>query len=364
MFDQLLEAAGADNNGSTNEDRTDYIIQMPSNALPLALWLDADRMGWLLPTMDQAKLDLQRDVVKNERRQGVDNVPYGRAFETIAAALYPPGHPYSWPVIGSMADLSAASLEDVKEFFRTYYVPNNATLAIAGDFDRDSVRQWVERNFGEIPRGPVMPPRPTPAPVSLPRDTFLVLEDRVQLPRVYWTWPSAALFQPDDASLDILAYVLAGDKNSRLYKRLVYDMQVAQDVSAFQASNRLSSQFYVVATPKPGQTPQAIAALVQEELTRLMREGVTARELERAKNTFRARRIDQLSSVQGKAALLNFYNYFAGTPDYAQEDGARYDRITREDVHRVAHTYLEKPKVVLTVVPTGQTALKVTGGSK
>jgi zinc protease len=321
-------------------------------------------MGWLLPTMDQAKLDVQRDVVKNERRQGVDNVPYGRAFETIAVALYPPGHPYSWPVIGSMADLGAASLEDVKQFFRTYYVPNNATLAIAGDFNRDSVRVWVDRYFGPIPRGPAMPARPTPATIILSRDTFLVLEDRVQLPRVYWAWPSAALFQPDDAVLDVVAYVLAGDKNSRLYKRLVYDMQVAQDVSAFQASNRLSSQFYVVATPKPGQTPTRIAALVQEEIDRLMRDGVTTRELERAKNTFRARKIDQLSSVQGKASLLNYYNYFAGTPDYAQQDAERYERVTREDVHRVSHAYLEQPKVVLTVVPQGQTALKVTGGSR
>lgn len=364
MFDQLLEAAGADNNGSTNEDRTDYNIQMPSNALPLALWLDADRLGWLLPTMDQAKLDLQRDVVKNERRQGVDNVPYGRAFETIAQALYPSGHPYSWPVIGSMADLSAASLDDVKQFFRTYYVPNNATLAIAGDFHRDSVRRWVERNFSQIPRGPEMPARPTPAPVIIARDTFLVLEDRVQLPRVYWTWPSAPLFQADDAALDVLAYVLAGDKNSRLYKRLVYDMQLAQDVSAFQASSRLTSQFFIIATPKPGQSPTTIAGLVQEELSRLMQDGVMPRELERARNTFRARKIDQLSSVQGKASLLNYYNYFAGTPDYARQDAERYDRVTQADVHRVAHTYLEKPKVVLTIVPAGQTALKVIRGSR
>ncbi|MGI9077652.1 MAG: M16 family metallopeptidase [Gemmatimonadaceae bacterium] len=364
QFDQLLEAAGAANNGSTNEDRTDYNIEMPSNALPLALWLDADRLGWLLPTMDQSKLDVQRDVVKNERRQGVDNVPYGRAFETIAAALYPREHPYSWPVIGSMADLSAASLEDVTQFFRNYYVPNNAALVVAGDFDRDSVRGWVERNFGDIPRGAELPTRPTPSPVILARDTFLVLEDRVQLPRVYWTWPSAALFQPDDASLDLLAYILAGDKNSRLYKRLVYDLQLAQDVSAFQASSRLSSQFYVIATPKPGQTPAAIGTLVQEELTKLMRDGITPRELERARNTFRARKIDQLSSVRGKASLLNYYNYFAGTPNYAREDAERYDRVTRDDIHRVAHAYLAKPKVVLTVVPAGQTSLKVTGGSR
>jgi zinc protease len=190
-FDQWLEAAGANNNGSTNEDRTNYYEWMPSNALPLALWLDADRMGHLLTTMDQSKLDLQRDVVKNERRQSYDNVPYGRADETIGAALFPAGHPYSWPTIGSMTDLSAASLDDVKNFFRTYYAPNNATLTIAGDFNRDSVRTLVAHLFGGIPRGPVIPPRPRITSVPVPRDTFLVLEDKMQLPRLDYAWRTA-----------------------------------------------------------------------------------------------------------------------------------------------------------------------------
>ncbi|HEU4563315.1 MAG TPA: pitrilysin family protein, partial [Gemmatimonadaceae bacterium] len=284
-FDQWLEAAGAQNNGSTTEDRTDYNIEMPSNALPLSLWLDADRMGWLLPTMDQQKLDLQRDVVKNERRQSVDNVPYGRAYETVLAALFPPSHPYSWPVIGSMADLSAASLEDVKSFFRTYYAPNNASLVIAGDFDADSAKAWVTRYFAAIPRGPQMPARPTVPPVALQRDTFLVLEDRVQLPRMFETWHSVKLFADDDAALDVLAYILAGDKNSRLYKRLVYEMQVAQEVSAFQNSGHLDGSFWIDVLPKPGQTPARMAALVQEELDRIVKGGVTARELTRAQNT-------------------------------------------------------------------------------
>ena len=359
MFDSWLEGAGANNNGSTTEDRTDYWIEMPSNALPLALWLDADRMGWLLPTMDQQKLDVQRDVVKNERRQRVDNVPYGRSFETIGFAMFPEGHPYHWPVIGSMADLSAATVDDVKEFFRTYYAPNNASLAISGDFNRDSVKTWVNRYFGPIPRGPQMPPRPTPAQITLPKDTFLVLEDRVQLPRIYWAWPSAPLFHQDDAVLDVIAYVLAADKNSRLYKRLVYDMQIAQDVAAFQSSAKLQSTFYVWATPKPGQSPAKIAGIVNEEIAKLLKEGITERELDRARNSFLAQKIDQLATVNGKAGLLNYYNYFAGKPDFAAEDAARYERMTREDVHRVAHAYLEKPKVVLTVVPQGQPQLKV-----
>ena len=358
-FDQWLEAAGANNNGSTSFDRTNYYEWMPSNALPLALWLEADRMGWLLPTMDSAKLDVQRDVVKNERRQSYDNVPYGRAFETLLAAVFPTGHPYSWPTIGSMTDLSAASLEDVTQFFRTYYAPNNATLSIAGDFQRDSVKAWVQRYFGEIPRGPAMPTRPAVAEVTIPKDTFLMLEDKVQIPRLYYAWPSAKAFHADDAALDLLAYVLASDKNSRLYKRLVYEMQVAQDVSAFQVSGRLDGLFGVTVTPKPGQTPARMAQLVNEEIRKLAAQGITERELARAQNTYRAQFLDRLASVNGKAEQLNFYDYFAGTPDYVRQDAARYDAVTAADVQRAARTYLEKPKVVLTVVPEGKVQLMV-----
>ena len=360
-FDQWLEAAGGNNNGSTNVDRTNYFESMPSNALPLALWLEADRMGFLLPTMTQAKLDVQRGVVQNERRQRIDNVPYGRAFETILAALYPPTHPYSWPTIGSMADLQAATLEDVNAFFRTYYAPNNATIAIAGDFETDSVKAWVQRYFADIPRGPALPPRPTPADVKVQRDTFLVLEDRVQLPRLYYNWSSDKAFGQDDAALQLLAYVLAGDKNSRLYKRLVYDMQIAQDVAAFQEWNKLAGSFHVIVTPKPGQTPSRMAGIVNEEIAKLIEGGITERELARAQNTTRAGLIDQLASVQNKADQLNFYNYFVGTPDYAQQDAARFDRVTTADVQRVARAYLAAPKVVLTVVPEGKKDMMATG---
>jgi zinc protease len=364
QFDKWLEAVGANNNGTTNNDRTNYYEVLPSNALPLALWLDADRMGRLLPVMDQAKLDLQRDVVKNERRERVDNVPYGRASETIAAALFPATHPYHWPVIGSMADLSAASLEDVKDFFRTYYAPNNATLVIAGDFNRDSALTWVRRYFAGIPRGPQMPARPVVAPFTMARDTFMVIEDKVTLPRLYETWHSVKLFHADDAALDVLADVLAGDKNSRLYKRLVFDMQVAQDVSAFQFSGKLDGYFRIVVTPKPGQTPTRMLALVTEEIGKIARDGVTPRELARSLNSRRASFLDNLASVLGKSEQLASYDYNAGTPDYVQQDLARYEKITAADVQRVAAAYLEKPKVVLTVVPEGRRQLMATGGGK
>ncbi len=360
-FDQWMEAAGGQNNGSTTQDRTNYYEWLPSNALPLALWLEADRLGYLLPTMDQPKVDLQRDVVKNERRQGVDNAPYGMARGMIYAALFPAGHPYSWDVIGSMDDLSAASLADVQQFFRTYYAPNNATIAIAGDFDPDSARAWVRRYFEAIPRGPQMPPRPVVPPVVVQRDTFLVLEDQVQLPRLYSTWHAVKAFAADEAPLDLLAYVLAGDKNSRLYKRLVYDMQVAQDVSAYNWGGKLDGMFQIVVTPKPDHSPAEMQRLVNEELERIQREGVTAREMERARNSFQARMLDQLASVIGKADQLNFYDYFAGTPDYARQDMARYEQATAADVQRVAKEYLGRPRVTLTVVPKGKRELMVTG---
>jgi len=360
MFDKELEAAGADNNGSTTEDRTNYYENLPSNALPLALWLDADRMGFLLPTMDKAKLDLQREVVKNERRQGVDNVPYGRADETILAALYPRGHPYSWPVIGSLADLDAASVEDVSQFFRTYYAPNNATLTVAGDFNPTEVKRLVQLYFGDIPRGPAIPPRPQVAPIVLPKDTFLVLEDRVQLPRAFYDWPTVRLFDKDDAALDVLASVLASGKNSRLYKRLVYDMQVAQNVFASQQSSKLAGRFEIDITPQPGQSLAAIDRVVKEELQKLMTAEITERELRRAQNSYRSGFLNRLASLLGKSETLNSYNYMAGTPDYVQQDAARYDQVTRADVLRVAKTYLGRPKVVLTVVPQGQKQMMLT----
>jgi len=353
-FDQLLEAAGANNNGSTSEDRTNYFEILPSNALALALWLDADRMGFLLPTMDLAKLNLQRDVVKNERRQGVDNQPYGRADETILAALYPKAHPYSWPVIGSMTDLSAASLDDVKNFFRTYYAPNNATLTISGDFDPGAVKKLVAQYFGPIPRGPEVKRRTTVPAVVIPRDTFLVLEDRVQLPRLYYTWHSVKGFSKDDAALGILAQIVANDKNSRLYKKLVYELQVAQDVSAFQDAGRLDGKFQIEVTPKPGQKAANIDRLVQAEIRGLIDRGIAARELQRAQNSIKANFLNRLASVFGKSETLNRYNYLVGNPDYVQQDAARYEGVTAADIQRVARTYLGRPKIVLTVVPEGK----------
>ncbi|WP_291159155.1 M16 family metallopeptidase [Gemmatimonas sp. UBA7669] len=360
-FDEWLEAAGASNNGSTNFDRTNYYETGPSNALPLMLWLDADRMGWLLPTMDQSKLDIQRDVVKNERRQSYDNAPYGRAFETILPVLYPADHPYSWPVIGSLADLSAAALDDVKDFFRTYYAPNNATITIAGDFDPDSAKAWVNKYFGHIPRGSTAITRPTTPPVRITRDTLMLMEDRVQLPRVYYTWPGVKTYSEDDAALDALADILANGKSSRLYRTLVYDKQIAQDVGMGNNSNKLDGMLMLTSTAKPGVHPRELDAEVAKAIAEIAERGVTERELTRVKNGMRASTLDRLASVLGKATQLSTYNYFTGNPDYMAQDLARYERLTVADVQRVARQYLvSRPKIVLTVVPEGKKDLALT----
>lgn len=363
-FDEWLEAAGASNNGSTNFDRTNYYETGPSNALPLMLWLDADRMGWLLPTMDQSKLDLQRDVVKNERRQGVDNAPYGKADETILPVLFPKGHPYSWDVIGSMDDLSAAALDDVKDFFRLYYAPDNATITIAGDFEPDSAKAWITKYFGRIPRSATPITRPTAPAITLTRDTVLVLEDRVQLPRVYYTWHGVKAFSADDAALDAVADIVAGGKSSRLYRTLVYEKQLAQDVRMSNRSQKLDGMIQLVVTAKPGVPPQELDAEITRTLTALIAEGPTERELTRIKNGMRASMLDGLSNVASKAFRLSYYNYFTGQPDFLAQDLARYDALTPAAVQRAARTHLAgTPRVVLTIVPEGKSALALTAAT-
>jgi len=358
-FDRLLEAAGADNNGSTTEDRTNYYEIGPSNALSLMLWLDSDRMGFLLPEISAEKVDLQRGVVQNERRQSYENRPYGLAEETILERLYPSDHPYHWPVIGSMADLSAATLEDVRGFFRTYYAPNNATLAIAGDITPRDARLLAERYFGDIARAPA-PTRTPPPPVTLAADVHAVLEDRVQVPRVYDTWHTMKAFAEGDAALDVLANVLAGGRSSRLYRRLVYELQIATDVVAFQDGGRIDGKFELWATARPGHDLTELQRVIEEELKRLAGQGPTAREVARAQNTFEAQFLSRMERVGGKADQLNFYNYFVGTPDYFQSDLDRYRTVSAADVQAAARRYLvDAHRVVLSVVPQGKPELGV-----
>ncbi len=351
-FDKLVEPFGMGANGSTTEDRTNYIQDGAANALETVMWLEADRMGWLLPTMDSAKVDAQRDIVKNERRQSYENQPYGKAADILPPALYPKGHPYSWPVIGSMADLSAASLDDVKEFFRQYYAPNNAAIVIAGDVKPDSVRRIVRQYFGNIPRGPSFT-RPTPAPFTV-RDTAIVAEDRVQLPRLYLAWHTVNNAHKDVAPLDILSYLLSGARNSRLTNTLVYQREIASSVSAFSDTKRLDGDYSITATARPGQGLDSLKAAIDRELVRLANEGPTARELEQAKNARESSFLNQLEFIDAKADQLNAYAYFNGTPDYFQKELDALRAVTADDIKRVITTYLQGPRVMLSIVPMGK----------
>ena len=359
-FDEWLEAAGGDNNGSTNEDRTNYYENVPSNAVELALFLDSDRMGHLVDAMSPEKVDAQRDVVKNERRQSYENRPYGMASIVLSENLYPATHPYHWPTIGSMADLSAASFEDVVEFFRLYYVPNNASLVIAGDIDPENVRVQVEKWFGAIPAGKRLPPIDPPTPF-LSEEKRLVIEDKVQLPRLTMAWLTPAIFTPGDAELDVLSSILTGGKNSRLYKKLVYELQIAQDVSATQSSGGLSSDFSITATARSGHTLTELETAIQQELHRIKLETPAARELQRAVNQYEASflsRLERVGGFGGKADLLNNYFLRTGNPDFFNEDLSRYRSLDPKDISTVAQTYLrDDARVILSVVPEGKTEL-------
>lgn len=351
-FDTLLESAGGNNNGSTSNDRTNYVIDVPANALELALYLEADRMGYLLDTMSPARVDGQRDVVKNERRQSYENRPYGRASIEIDTMLWPAAHPYSWPTIGYMEDLTAASHADVVEFFKTYYAPNNASLVIAGDIDVDRTRALVERWFGDIPRGADVPPIAPPAAL-LTGVTRKTLADKVALERVYLGWLTPRAHAPGDAALDVASSVLAGGKNSRLYKRLVYDAQVAQDVSAYQQSGALGSSFLIVATARKGRTADELRTLIDEELERLRRASPDGREVQRALNQIEAsfyRRMERVGGFGGKADQLNAYYFTGGSPDGFAEDLARYTALSPADVHAAITRWLPADRRVELVV--------------
>jgi len=356
QFDILLEGAGGDNNGSTSNDRTNYVIDVPSNALELALYLESDRMGYLLDTMTPQRVDGQRDVVKNERRQSYENRPYGMASIEIDKMLWPPTHPYSWPTIGYMEDLTAASHSDVVEFFKKYYAPNNASLVVAGDIDFDRTRALVEKWFGEIPRGAAVEPIAPPAAV-LTGVQKKTLTDKVTLPRLYLTWLTPRFYAPGDAALDVTSSVLAGGKNSRLYKRLVYDLQIAQDVSAFQQSGALGSQFQIVATARTGHTAAELQKVIDEELDRLRREGPQPREVQRAINQTEAsfyQRIERIGSFGGKADQLNAYTFAGGGPDYFAEDLARYTSLSPSDIQSAAVQWLPADRRVELVVEPGE----------
>ncbi len=358
-----LQQAGALLNGSTNTDRTNYWEVVPTSAVELAMWMESDRMGYLLPAVTSERFETQRDVVLNERRQNYDNRPYGTAIIALSAGLYPPDHPYHWVTIGAIDDLKAMQLGEVQEFFRTYYHPANASLSLAGDIDTARALDLADRYFGDLPPGPR--PGTVTATAALTREYRLLLEDRVELPRVYMAWHSPAMFADADAEMDLLADLLANGKTSRLYRTLVYERRIAVDVSAYQSSRELGSFFLVAATAAPGQSLSDIASAIDAELQMVIEGGPTSAEMERAAAQIEAHFLYRLQTVGGfggKSDQLNAYNVFCGDPGWFTQDLVRYRNATKETVRAAAERLLRfDARVELSVVPAGRQELALAG---
>lgn len=368
---RFLEKAGASSiNGTTNQDRTNYFETVPKNQLELALWLESDRMGFLLDHADEATFKSQREVVKNERRQNYENAPYGLALAATREELFPKDHPYHLLTIGTPEDLDAASLEDVRAFFRANYVPNNATLVLSGDIDEAKAMALVDKYFGPIPRGADIP-RKKAMPVARSAESRIELEAGVELPRVTLSWVTPAFFAPGDADLDLVAHVLTGGKSSRLYKRLVYDLQIAQNVSASQQSMELASAFEITATARPGHTTDELLKVLDEELVKLRDGGVKDDELGRAKTSILADTTFDVERSSSRANRLNTYAHYVGDPDWFAKDLARTKDATTASVSEAGRKWLVPQARVVTVVTpnpkapiAGRVVRVVKGGAK
>ncbi len=344
-----IDDMGGNVNGTTNEDRTYYYEVVPSNFLERTLYLEADRMGGLLDAMTQEKLDNQRDVVKNERRLRVDNQPYGTSSERIGEIVYPEGHPYHWSVIGSMADLSAASLDDVKGFFRQYYTPNNAVLVLSGDFEEKQAKSWIEKYFGPIVQGQAInrPNNPQPKLNGEVRKSF---EDSIPLPRLWITWEGVASYSPDEAALDMLASILSSGRGSRLQSNLLYGKELVQQIFAGDDTSEIGGTFEISALAKPDKTLDEIEKEINVEIERIKKEPPTTEEMMRALNVRESGFIYGLQSVLGKGSQMASYTGYLNKPDYFQADLDRYRKVTPADVQRVANQYLTANRLVTSYV--------------
>lgn len=327
-IDDLLESGGGSNNASTREDATNYYTIAPENMLETVLFIEADRLANLAHAMTPEKLNKQRDVVLNERKQSYENQPYGVAMLEMPSMMYPEGHPYAHSVIGSVEDIKAATVEDVVDFFNTYYVPANARMVIAGDFDSERVRSLVQKYFGPIPKRPE-PMHPAIAKVEKPRTARITLEDNVQLPRLMMLWHTPAFTKPGDADLDIFATILCKGRNSRLVNRLVYEKQLATNVSCGQMSSE-ASMFMIDAIPLPGVSLETIEAEILDELKSILDNGVKQQEFDKTKNGIVTAYVKQLQSIGSRADNFNNYYFYTGSTDFPRADLNRYDVATRE----------------------------------
>jgi predicted Zn-dependent peptidase len=355
-FDEWMESAGGTNNAWTSTDLTDYHEAGPSTLLPLFLWLEADRLAELGHEIDQPKLDLQRDVVRNERRQSIENRPYGKVELRMPELMYPTAHPYHHPVIGSHADLEAASVKDVRSFFEDHYVPGNASLVVAGDVRSLDVKDIAQRYFGFVPAAPAgaLSPPPKPPVPKLDKVVRETIEDKVEMTKIVMAFHSPAHFEPGDAELDLLAAILTSGKTSRLYKSLVYEKSLAQSVAAAQESSILSSMFTVEIMVRPGVSPDTVEKVADGVLAEIVAKPPTEDELKRAKNQIAFDFVDRLQSLESRARLLNMYWAEKGDPGYVNKDRERYEQATTASVFAQAQKTLTLGgRVVVRVVPEG-----------
>jgi len=347
---KYIEEAGGNLNGSTSFDRTNYYETLPSNSLELALWLESDRMGFLLEALTQEKLDNQKDVVMNERRQRYDNQPYGLSWELIFSNLFPENHPYHWPTIGWMEDIEKFELSDVREFFKSYYSPNNASLVVGGDIEYDSALELVKKYFEEIPKGNPIPEISIPN-VELNENKLIVHEDNVQLSKLYLTWETAKLYDTDGATLDILSDVLTGSKNGRLFKSLVFEKQIAQDVSSFQYSGSITGMFIIIATAKPGVSLEELKTEIENEINKIVQDGITDKEFDRSIITVKSSFVYSLQNLNSLVNQINNYNSNLGEPNSFIYDLSRFQKLNPREIKDIAKKYLKNHFVELHIVP-------------
>jgi zinc protease len=350
MHFRYIQEAGGSLNASTSFDRTNYFEKLPSNDLELALWLESDRMGFFLEALDQIKLDNQKSVVLNERLERYDNQPYGLAWEKLISNLYSDGHPYSWPTIGFYNDIESYTLEDVQSFFTHYYSPSNATIVIAGNFEINKVKSLVEKYFGEI-KNNITPIQINAQSAQLNETKFLQYEDKVNLERIYIAWHTQNAFGTDDAALDILSDLLTGSKNARLTRKLVYELEIAQDVNSMQYSGKYGGHFMIVATAKPGKSLDEIKKIIFNEVSILTDNNITTQELQRSKNIIRSNFIYSLQNIDTVADMLNLYNFYLGNPDSFNFDLNRYNNVDENFLKQVVKRYLLNNYVELRIVP-------------
>ncbi len=345
-----IQEAGGTLNGSTSFDRTNYYEKIPANFLEMIFWLESDRMGYLLPALTAEKLKNQKEVVSNERLERYDNQPYGLAWEILISNLYPENHPYSWSTIGSLEDISSFTLEDVSSFFKKYYSPSNATLVVAGSFDKNSVKDLISKYFESIPSSNGIE-KLNIEHKSLSENKLIIHEDNVQLERLYLAWHSEKAYEKDDAALDVLSDILTGSKNSRLYKTLVFEKELAQDITAYQYSGKYAGHFMFIATARPGISLSSIKDEIINEIDKIRLNSISLKELTKSKNGIKSGFIYSLQNIDSLADQLNSYNYYLNEPNSFNKDLKRYETITAEEIKTVVDKYFYKPYVEIQIVP-------------